>query len=141
MLIRLLEEALTSLPQEDSALRARVLGRLAMELYWSSTRDQRATISQQAVAMARRLDDPATLAYTLHATLVALRGPEHPQERLTTAAEIIRLAETIGDKDLVLRGYTWRVVALLELGDIQAVDQNMVDTVFVLERICHVFLL
>ena len=42
------------------------------------------------------------------------------------AAEIIRLAETIGDKELVLRGYIWRVVSLLELGDIQAVDQDMV---------------
>jgi len=56
---------------------------------------------------------------------VALRGPEHPQDRLATAAEIIRLAEAIGDKELVLRGYIWRVVALLELGDIQAVDQDM----------------
>jgi tetratricopeptide (TPR) repeat protein len=125
LLIGLLEEALTALPQADSALRARVLGRLAMELYWSSTREQRAIISQQAVEMARRLNDPATLAYTLHATLVALRGPEHPQDRLATAAEIIRLAEVIGDKELVLRGYIWRVVALLELGDIQAVDQDM----------------
>jgi tetratricopeptide (TPR) repeat protein len=125
LLIGLLEEALTALPQEDSALRARVLGRLAMELYWSSTREQRAVISQQAVEMARRLDDSATLASTLHATLVALRGPEHPHDRLATAAEIIRLAEAIGDKELVLRGYIWRVVALLELGDIQAVDQDM----------------
>jgi tetratricopeptide (TPR) repeat protein len=126
LLIGLLEEALTSLPQEDSALRARVLGRLAMELYWSTTREQRASISQQAVEMAHRLDDPATLAYTLHATLVALRGPEHPQDRLAMTAEIIRLAETIGDKELVLRGYIWRVVALLELGDLQVVDQDMV---------------
>lgn len=125
LLIGLLEEALTALPQTDSALRARVLGRLAMELYWSTTREQRATISQQAVEMARRLDDPATLASTLHATLVALRGPEHPQDHLATAAEIIRLAEVIGDKELVMRGYIWRVVALLELGNIQMVDQDM----------------
>ena len=125
LVIGLLEEALASLPQEDSAIRARVLGRLAIELYWSSTRERRIAISQQAVEMARRLGDPATLAYTLHATLVALRGPEHPQDRLATAAEIIRLAEAIGDKELVLCGYIGRVVALLELGDLPAVDHDM----------------
>ena len=38
----------------------------------------------------------------------------------------MRLATAIGDKELVLHGSIWRVVALLELGDIQAVDQDMV---------------
>lgn len=125
VLLDLLAEALASLPPGDSALRARVLGRLAMELSWSTSREQRASLSRQAVDMARHLDDPATLASTLHATLVALRGPEGPQERLATATEIIRLATAIGDKELLLHGYIWRVVALLELGDIQAVDQDI----------------
>lgn len=125
LVIGLLQEALTVLPPADSALRARVLGRLAAELYWSATREQRVTISQQAVDMARRLGDPVTLAYTLHATLVALRDPEHPEDRLATATEIIQLAEAIGDAELVLRGYIGRVVALLELGDITAVEHDM----------------
>src|SRR5262245_39773572 len=84
LVVGLLEEALSSLPQVDSTLRARVLGRLAMELYWSTARQHRTSRGQQAVEMARRLGDPTTLASTLHATLVALRGPERPQERLAT---------------------------------------------------------
>jgi hypothetical protein len=66
LVVGLLEEALSSLPQADSTLRARVLGRLAMELYWSTAREHRTSLSQQTVEMVRRLGGPATLASTLH---------------------------------------------------------------------------
>jgi hypothetical protein len=102
----LLEEALRVLPPDDSALRARVLGRLAMELYWSSPRERRATLCQQAVAW-HMPDDPAPgLDAARHAD--PLRGPEHPEERPRPRRNYA-LATTIGDKELVLRGSIWRV--------------------------------
>ena len=58
-LVRLLEEALDALGDEDSALRARVMARLAQELYFSASAvARRAGLSQQAVAMAQRSATP-----------------------------------------------------------------------------------
>lgn len=125
LVISHLEEALRALSQEDSTLCAKLLGRLAMELYWSSSRERRAILSQQAVEMARRVDDLATLGYVLNAKLVALRGPDNAEDRLITGTEIRRIAETIGDKELALQGHIWCVTALLELGDLDAVDQEI----------------
>ncbi|HEY2637690.1 MAG TPA: AAA family ATPase, partial [Solirubrobacteraceae bacterium] len=58
----LLEQALARLGPGDSALRARVQSRLAAALYWSDDPAFRATLADEAIAMARRVGDPATLA-------------------------------------------------------------------------------
>ena len=80
------------------------------------------TLEQQAVEMARRLGDPATLAATLKARFYARLRPEHIPARLANAAELIRLGEATGDRDTVLNAQSWRLFDLMELGDIQAVD-------------------
>ena len=49
-----------------------VLARMAAELYFSDARELRAELAGEAVAMARRLEDPATRAYTLNARHGAL---------------------------------------------------------------------
>jgi tetratricopeptide (TPR) repeat protein len=124
-LVGLLDEAVNTLGQEDSTLRAQVLARLAVELRWSDAHERRALLSQQAVEMARRLSDRATLAYTLNAWHWALWGPENLKERLVTAGEIVRLSEEEGNKAMALAGHKWRIAALLELGDIAAVDREI----------------
>src|SRR5439155_23315572 len=63
-LVRLLEQALEAMPEQDSPLRARLLARLAGALSSSTPRPE---LSQQALEMARRLGDGATLAYVLEA--------------------------------------------------------------------------
>ena len=61
-LVTLLEDTLHVLGEVDSAERARVLARLALELSYAGTSTaRRATLSQHAVAMARRVGDPAAL--------------------------------------------------------------------------------
>jgi predicted ATPase len=125
-LVDLLEGALAALGWADSPLRARVLARLASELRWVAPHEQRAALSRQAVAMARRLGDGATLAYTLSARHWALWEPDNVEERRAVTTEIIRLAERTGDKALALQGHTWHLTALLELGDIAAVGHATV---------------
>ena len=73
-LIPLLEEALDQLPEADGALRARLLARLAAALYWSASAERRESLAEEAIAMARRVGDPATLAFVLSGlfALVAL---------------------------------------------------------------------
>jgi len=120
--LALLEEALGALGDEDSPLRARLLARLALELYYSDQPDRRLALSEQAVDLARRLDDPRTLATCLDARHYALWRPETVDERLEVAAELRRVAEQTGDPELELEGAGWTVVDLLELGDVQGAD-------------------
>jgi tetratricopeptide (TPR) repeat protein len=120
--LALLEEALAALGGEDSPLRARLLARLALELYYSGEPERRLQLSEEAVALAHELGDPRTLAACLDARHYALWRPENVHERLEVAAELRRVAEETGDPELELEGAGWTVVDLLELGDVHGAD-------------------
>jgi DNA-binding SARP family transcriptional activator/tetratricopeptide (TPR) repeat protein len=119
---RLLEEALVVLGEEDTPLRARLLARLALELYYGGDPERRLELSDQALTLARLTGDPHTLAVCLDARHYALWRPENVEERLEVAAELRRVAEATGDAELELEGAGWTVVDLLELGDVQGAD-------------------
>ena len=116
-LVALLTEAREALGEQDSPLLARVLGRLATELYFSDRTGERVHLGDEAVAMARRLGDRATLASTLSARFLTLWGPENSVQRLQIASDVVALGEEVRDRELVLRGHVWRIVSLMELGD------------------------
>src|SRR4051794_31090249 len=120
--VRLLEEALEALPEDDSPLRARLLARMALELYYAGEPELRMALSEEAVDIARRIGDPRTLATCLDARHYALWNPENVEERLEVAAELRRVAEETGDPELELQGAGWTIIDLMELGDIQGVD-------------------
>jgi DNA-binding SARP family transcriptional activator len=120
--VAMLEEALDALGAEDSPLRARLLARLALELYYSGEPERRLALSEEAVELAHRLGDPRTLATCLDARHYALWRPENVNERLAVASELRRVAEQTGDPELELEGAGWTVVDLLELGDVQGAD-------------------
>ncbi len=123
--VGLLEEALRALPRADSVLRTRVLARLAAELAFAPNDSRRDALSRDALAMARRLGDPATLAYALNCRHLAAWGPDDLEDRLALATEMVRLAERVGDRDLEARGRHLRVTNLLELGDREALDAEI----------------
>jgi tetratricopeptide (TPR) repeat protein len=118
----LLEEALVELGQQDTPLRARLLARLALELYYGGDPQRRLDLSAQALRLARITGDPHTLAVCLDARHYALWRPENVEERLEVAAELRVVAEETGDAELELEGAGWTVVDLLELGDVQGAD-------------------
>ena len=117
VLIGLLQEARDALGSADDPLHARVLGRTATELYYSDRADERVALSREAVAMARRLGDRATIASTLSARFLTLWGPENSAQRMQIATDVVALGEEARDRELVLRGHVWRIVSLMELGD------------------------
>jgi DNA-binding CsgD family transcriptional regulator len=123
--IRLLQEVLGVLGEEDSALKARVLGALTRALIYTGSLEQAMVIGQQAVHMARRVGDPSTLADTLRASLSAWWRPENIAEKLAAATEVIQLSEAVGDRDMALEASSWRLFDLMELGDIQAVEAQL----------------
>ena len=123
--IRLLEEALAVLGEADSALRARVLGRLAKGLQASPLRDRRARLGDEAVAMARRIGDPATLAAVLYDRHLATWEPGNLEERLAISSEVVQLAESSGDSVMALRGRGFLMTNLLESGDLPALRHEL----------------
>ncbi len=123
--VNLLEDALQALGGKESPLRVRVLSRLAIELYWSPDTERRAALSQEAIASARRMEDPIALASALNARHIVLRAPGNVEERLAIATEIMELARRVGDKELTLRGLVWRLTDLLELGDVSTADREI----------------
>jgi DNA-binding CsgD family transcriptional regulator len=121
----LLEDALVSVPADDSAVRARLLARLAMELHFTDEDERRERLSDDAVAMARRLGEARLLAETLGARHIAHWRPENVVDQLAVATEVCRIAREIGDRELELQGEYWRLCDLLELGDAVAVDESL----------------
>lgn len=125
-LIRLLEEALAALGDAPTALRAKVLARLAVALYWvdplyrHGPTSQRERLSAEAVSIARGTGDDRVLASVLDARHYATWGPDSLGERLALADEIVTAATRSGDRQMVLQGRMWRFVDLVEVGDLQA---------------------
>jgi tetratricopeptide (TPR) repeat protein len=82
-------------------------------------------MSARAVEMARAAGDPATLLYTLAARHAAMWSPDAPEEQLAVADEVVRLAESCGDRERGLAGLGWRITDLLVLGERHAVDESI----------------
>jgi tetratricopeptide (TPR) repeat protein len=121
----LLEEALGALTPGDSELRAQILSRLAVARYRSAeTQGRGIALSQDAVEMARRIGDPATLALALHSRRWTLWAPVHLDARLAAATELGRVAGETGSRELALQAHAWRLGDLLELGDIDGVRRE-----------------
>jgi DNA-binding CsgD family transcriptional regulator len=120
--VPLLEEALRALDREASVLRARVLGSLARALLFTGVLEQAAAYAQQAVEVARRVGDPGVLAFNLHVLLPFPWQPEETEERLAYASEMLQYAQQANKDEFVCNAHGWRMLLLLELGDIQAVD-------------------
>lgn len=121
--VSLLEEALQVLGPADRLLRAHLLARLALGLYFADDAERRGSISREALDLARRLHDSGTLATALIARHVAVWRPENLEERLVSAIEAVRLAEEIGDPELLVRSYSLKIIDLLEAGDLGALDR------------------
>jgi hypothetical protein len=121
-LVRLLEQALDALDPSDSPLRARVLARLAVALYWSPEVDRRLALADEAVAMARRLGDRATLAYTLANKQGAMSSPDRTEECVEIALELFSISDARWTLELELPARVRQVGYLLELDDLAGSD-------------------
>jgi len=115
-LVPLLEEALTALGEETSALRAKLLARLAGALRDQPSLEPRASLGHQAVELARRLGDADTMGYTLVALALATWGPE-PEKTRVIAEEVTRLVDETGDAELGLQACWLHRIVCVTVGD------------------------
>ena len=124
-LVALLQEALDGLGPQDAPLRARLLARLSAEFAFSDEAKRMESLSLEALAMARRLADPAALRAAVDARWMAVWGPDGLEERTALAAEILWLAQETGDRELELDGHAHRAASSLESGDARAVEADI----------------
>jgi class 3 adenylate cyclase len=120
--VSLLEEAAGALGEGDSVLKARLLGRLATEFFFSGLLEQAQSASTEAVEVARRVGDSRTLASALWAKYLPWEYVISTKERLAVGREIVRLAEEVGYTERAIHGHYVCLRALLELGDIRGAD-------------------
>jgi hypothetical protein len=120
--VALLGEALERLDAADTAMRVRLLGALAVALYWSDQVDRRAELTRQALGMARRLGDEATLAIALSSAQLATCGPDCTEQGLRWLRELLALTERTGETVMSLAARSRYVDLLLELDDLAGAD-------------------
>ena len=113
----LLEEASAALGQEDSTLRVGLLASLARALEFEGNSDRAALAREDAIAMARRIDDRPGLATVLMGVYWA-RATTSLSEALEMLGEARDLAEEMGDVEGQAEATQWRVSALMALGEI-----------------------
>ncbi len=111
-----LRRCLDRLPAEDSPLRCRTMLGLANELYYGATYEERRALVDEALAMARRIDDDALLLDACQIAFSALWCPRTTRERLDLVVEAIELAERLGHERALVVSLTLRAVVEGELG-------------------------
>ncbi len=117
--VPLLERAIAALGNADGGLRVRLLARLAGGPLRDARfpRERSLALSREALEIARRLDDPMTLAYALSAFITANLAPDTTPKQVPLATELIQVAQQAGDLERAADGHETRAVALIELGD------------------------
>lgn len=115
-LVALLEEALDALAPQDSALRARLMARLAAALQPADDPEGPMQIARESIAMARRLGDRETLLDTLRNGGSAMVDLGDLEERIVLDREHAVLAEELGNPVEALRGNLRSIMDFLELG-------------------------
>ncbi len=123
-LIETLEKALRMVDGSDSPLRARMTGRLASALLFSQ-RDTAEQLGHQAIAMARRIDDPALIARILTDTWLACWRVGNLDERLRTAAEMEKLATQAETSGPLLEARLWRTATMFEAGQVAEAEAHL----------------
>ena len=124
-ILALLREALAAIPEGDSALRVELVAGIATEVLWLDP-EEAADLAGEAVEIARRLDDPATLAAALARQTVSIGGqPDSARRSLENAEELIEVADRAGEREQAVRGHVYRLIALLQLGDVAEADREI----------------
>ncbi|KLO28184.1 protein kinase domain-containing protein [Mycobacterium haemophilum] len=124
-LVTMLDEALEVLPARDSALRVRVLARLALELRCKSDLEEADRVSGQAIEMAERVGDTKILLLAMHSRQWSTLGPDQIEEAVASGEEMVRLARIVGDRDMEFEGHHLPLIARAQLGDFHAVDAEI----------------
>ena len=120
--IAVLEEALATVGDEDSADRARLMAMLGTELMFTSGQERRVALSDEATQVARRVADPSALLDVLMSAAPANYTPWRMPVLLKDCDELLTLAERVGDPQRTYRATVWNFLARIMSGDVEKAD-------------------
>ena len=120
--VALLELALDRLGPID-ARRALVLGTLCAELAFNDNVEQRVQLADEALTLARRDNEKATLVRILNLLVFPLLIPSMIERSLTWSQESLDVAQEIGDPLLLFSAALYRATVATRAGDITEVDR------------------
>jgi hypothetical protein len=95
--VDLLDAGLAAIGKRDTRERALLLATLASELTFSGDWQRRKALSDESVAIADRLGDPATTSEVLSSRYITIWTPETLQLRVVETTRGLTLAEEIGE--------------------------------------------
>lgn len=121
--VAMLETALDAVGPADSPERARLLAVLSAELTFAGDWPRRKGLSDESVAIARRLGDPAIISDVVSLRFITVWTPETLAERLADTEQGLAIAEEGGDQLALLRALHWRAAAAVEAGELQPAGQ------------------
>ena len=119
-----LEAALDATGGHDPQTRARLLAALGIEIIFAGDRERerRMRLADEALAIARRSGDDATLADVLLQNSFTISNPDTLDKRLAYAEELVALAERLGDPVITARASLYRARTFGESGNLEAAD-------------------
>jgi eukaryotic-like serine/threonine-protein kinase len=120
--VKLLTEALDRLGPADDPLRVRLLGSLAVALYWSDAAPRRRELAGEALAMAERLGDDLTMAFAACTAQLATTGPDSTVQGLQWLETLFAGTLTGGESTMTLAARSRHIDLLLELDDLAGAD-------------------
>jgi DNA-binding CsgD family transcriptional regulator/tetratricopeptide (TPR) repeat protein len=138
--VELLEEATTALADDNLELRAGLLSGLARGLVFQGEHERGAIVRTNAVALARRLDDPVPLATVLVRSYWS-RGTSSLDEILAMLTEAVDLGEELGDTEILAEAMAWRVPTFVALGDLDAARLEVSAVLRTAEQTAQPFML
>ena len=119
----LIEEALAALPDEDSALRARLI--MCSGRWDEFDPEDFGGKARAAVDMARRVGDQSTLAEILWNWHYGHSSPAHLDERLRVADELVDLANQSGSREQLVLALQWRLSDRFEAADVSGARADL----------------
>jgi tetratricopeptide (TPR) repeat protein/predicted Ser/Thr protein kinase len=123
-LLGLMNNSLELLGQEDSVVRASLLGRLSYILESAGTQSG-ASLSEQALAIARRVGDPEALWYALFSRVFLWDRPL--EERIADAIELAALEEEDTCPMMGEEGLTYLAHCHRAQGDLAAFEDDLAE--------------
>lgn len=116
--IAMLRSVLDRLPAGDSSMRCRAMVSIASETFYASTRQERWALCEEAIAMARRLEDPKLLLWALLTSVLPIWRPASAGQRVELTEEAMALATRLGDGIALSTALVQHATARSELGRI-----------------------
>jgi hypothetical protein len=126
--VAIAQDALRELGPAPTAARARTLAAASEDLCFTDPA-QASVLAHEALAIARRIDDPVTLGHVLLSFRVAADTPGNPQARHPTADELLAVGQKTGQPTFKMLGLYHRAFSFRGEGNLKAANDAVDDAV------------